>query len=203
MLQSTLFLLKVPGSWNLYSSFHHHNILMMHANVTFITELNNLSQQQKCWIFRLDNSVAINNLQSITMSHGKEVICNIISNFEIVKVCLAFSKRWCASFTPFNKIDNEPQAWRLLIIGLDHGSSSSGMLSRDDIYFCILRIFQEENWPNALIILGQKLPTSYIHVQRGFNIDGYTYNIFRNFPVTLLHSFRVDLLTQKWKKNIQ
>ena len=71
------------------------------------------------------------------------------------------------------------------------------MLSRDDIYFCILRIFQEENWPNALIILGQKLPTSYIHVQRGFNIDGYTYNIFRNFSVTLLHSFRVDLLTQK------
>ena len=59
------------------------------------------------------------------------------------------------------------------------------MLSRDDIYFCILRIFQEENWPNALIILGQKLPTSYIHVQRGFNTDGYTYNIFRNFPVTL------------------
>ena len=55
------------------------------------------------------------------------------------------------------------------------------MLSRDDIYFCILRIFQEENWPNALIILGQKLPTSYIHVQRGFNIDGYIYNIFEIF----------------------
>lgn len=55
------------------------------------------------------------------------------------------------------------------------------MLSRDDIYFCILRIFQEENWPNALFILGQKLPASYIVMEFTTKESG---QLFFNFSAS-------------------